>query len=154
MRSVQRVLGLGVVLAAIVSACGRLSSAPEMLVVVSASPNPAVLRLGDTTRISVTVLNTGNRAITIDATACPSWFEVLKDTTVLAPGVQACSLVIDLRTVEPGASYTHVFTWRGERFLAPETPVPLGEGNYALRPAVRVEGSMVRGTPVPIQIIR
>ncbi len=154
MRSDVSSLAMAVLLAAVATACGRSSSAPERLVVVSASPNPAVLRQGDTTRISVTVLNAGDRSLTIDATACPSWFEVLKDTTVLAPGVQACSLVMDLRTVEPGASYTHVFTWRGERFLSPETPVPLDEGNYTLRPAVRVEGRMVRGEPVPIQIIR
>ena len=154
MGSWPRSLGQGVVLAALVAACGRSPSAPDVLVVLSASPNPAVLRLGDTTRISVSVQNTGHRALTIDAHACPWWFEVLKDTTVIAPGVQACSLVLALRTVEPGATYTNVFPWRGERFLTPEAPVLLGEGHYLLRPVVPVEGTLIRGTPVPFQIIR
>lgn len=144
-----------IVAAAIVTACGRSPSAPEVVVALSASPNPAVLRLGDTTRISVSVLNIGNRAIAIEASGCPWWFEVLKETAVVAPGVQWCAAIsYPPRTVEPGASYTHVFTWRGERFQASEAPVPLGEGNYTLRPVVPVEGTMIRGTPVPFQIVR
>lgn len=149
------VLLAAIVAAAIVTACSRSPSAPEVVVVLSASPNPAVLRLGDTTRISVSVRNTGNRAIAILASGCPWWFEVLKDTAVVAPGVQACAAIsYPPRTVEPGASYSQVFTWRGERFLSPEGQEPLGEGNYMLRPVVPVEGTLIRGMPVPFQIVR
>ncbi|MBW7932047.1 MAG: hypothetical protein H3C62_00270 [Gemmatimonadaceae bacterium] len=47
-----------------------------------------------------------------------------------------------------------MFTWRGERFLSPEGQEPLGEGNYMLRPVVPVEGTLIRGMPVPFQIVR
>lgn len=136
------------------AACGRSPAAGEDLVVVSASLTSTVLRLGDTTRISVSVLNAGTRAVTLDARACPWWFEVLKETTVVAPGEPACAAISDMRTIEPGASYSHVFTWRGERIESFTTPVLLGEGNYILRPAVRIGGAMMRGTPVAVQIVR
>ena len=73
---------------------------------------------------------------------------------VVAPGMQAFAAISDLRAVEPGASYTHVSTWRGESFQTPEAPVPLDEGHYTLRPVVRVEGTMMHGSSVPIQMIR
>src|SRR5512133_1853873 len=101
MMSVRRVAGLGVVLATIVSGCGRSGSAPETLELVAATVSPSVLRLGDTTHILISLVNAGTRAVTFDEGACPPWFEVLKEATVVAPGDQACPAIARSRTLEP-----------------------------------------------------
>ncbi|MBI2408599.1 MAG: hypothetical protein HYV19_09900 [Gemmatimonadetes bacterium] len=133
-------------------ACGREPSAIEDTTVVSLSASSSVIRLGDSTRITVSVVNAGTRAVVIDAGACPWWFEALKDGVVVAPGQMACPAIAMTASIEPGASYSHTFVWRGDRFDIRSPTERLGAGSYLLRPAVSVSGTMVRGTTVPFQI--
>ena len=143
---------LVLVLSCVAAACHSTPSEPNPSMLVSASVSPAAFHAGDAATVTVVVENKGTR--TVNLFTCPAWFEVLKGADVVAPGTQACAASWVATSLEPGATYTHAFAWRGDTRSLTNPPTFLAAGRYTLRAAVRVESAVFYGTPVGVELTR
>lgn len=138
-------------LAFTVAGCSE-PTASDRGVEVALTVDRSVLRPGDTAQLTVTATNRGPRTVSINGGACPGAFVVLDANGALAgPGSRMCTLVLIVRELAPGETYTFRDTWAldgtGGSWNAPRLVPP---GVYALRG--RVFGEDLRAESAPVEI--
>jgi hypothetical protein len=139
---------------ALLLACRGTPVDPAASIQVSADVSRAAFRAGDAVTIRVTALNAGPAPVRIGISGCPVWFEILSGTTMVAPGATACTLMAVERHLAPSESYTAEYQWYGGTRSSPTGPAdPLVSGMYALRGRVAVDGTIVRGATVDLQLL-
>ena len=125
-------LGLGAALAAFICvACD--ATGPDALRV-SVTASPAVVTMGDTVTVHVTILNTGSARQQIYYGACDYHFDVLVGTLpVLGPYGGPCIMPLYTRVIEPGDTVMFERRWGGELWAT-------GERTYATPGTYRIVG--------------
>lgn len=133
----------------------RGSTSPTDDLVVTASVDRPVFRLGETVTVVVAVTNRGMRPRTINTRFCsvlPFVVTTLAGEEVGPNVTGGCLLYLETKTLAPGEQFEFRTPWAGRaRRQDPADPATLPPGTYLLRGRPVSAGSM-QSDPVTIQI--
>lgn len=146
---VVRLAAAGAVLT--VAACTD-SGAPDQRLEVSVTISQNPLVPGDSTDITVRVLNPTTHMLRVDAGPCILYYEV-RDAAgvVVAPESRICPLMLIDSRLAPGASFAFSFPWRGDR--GGLTRELLAPGTYQLRGFLDATDGPSASPPVAVVLL-
>ena len=117
-----------------------------------ASPTVAV---GRSVGVTVTVKNVGSSTFDLNVGSCPEPFIVTtSDGAVVGPAARGCLLILRIRELAPGESYSYDAQFAGSGLGSGDLGgTPLPPGSYLIRGRVAVAGAFRQSAAAALEIL-